>query len=43
VLDSLVAGDVVNEIVVDERVKRSALIALDRMLALPGVGEPVSA
>jgi quinolinate synthase len=36
VLEALVDGRVVNEIVVDDRVKKGARIALDRMLALPG-------
>jgi quinolinate synthase len=36
VLEALVDGEVVNEIVVAERVKASARLALDRMLALPG-------
>jgi quinolinate synthase len=35
VLESLVAGEVVNRIVVDEETKRWARVALDRMLALP--------
>ena len=35
VLESLVAGDVVNRIVVDEETTRWARVALDRMLALP--------
>ncbi len=35
VLESLVAGDVVNRIVVDEETTRWAKVALDRMLALP--------
>jgi quinolinate synthase len=36
VLEALVEGRVVNEIVVAERVKASARVALGRMLALPG-------
>jgi quinolinate synthase len=36
VLEALVDGDVVNEIVVPDAVKASARVALDRMLALPG-------
>jgi quinolinate synthase len=36
VLEALVEGRVVNEIVVAERVKTSARVALDRMLAMPG-------
>jgi len=35
VLEALVDGEVVNEIVVDDGVKASARVALDRMLALP--------
>jgi quinolinate synthase len=35
VLESLVAGEVVNRIVVDEETTRWAKVALDRMLALP--------
>ncbi|GIG55581.1 quinolinate synthase NadA [Demequina activiva] len=34
-LESLVAGDVVNRIVVDEQTQTEARVALDRMLALP--------
>jgi quinolinate synthase len=37
-LESLAAGIVVNRIVVDEETARYARLALDRMLALPGVG-----
>ena len=36
VLEALVDGRVLNEIVVNDRVKTAARIALDRMLALPG-------
>jgi quinolinate synthase len=36
VLEALVDGEVVNEIVVADAVKASARVALDRMLALPG-------
>jgi quinolinate synthase len=35
-MESLVAGTVVNRIVVDEETQHWARIALDRMLALPG-------
>jgi quinolinate synthase len=35
-MESLVAGEVVNRVVVDEDTQRWARIALDRMLALPG-------
>jgi quinolinate synthase len=34
-LEHLVAGDVVNQISVDEQTRREALIALDRMLSVP--------
>jgi quinolinate synthase len=34
-LESLVRGDVVNRIMVDETVAANARLALDRMLALP--------
>jgi len=37
-LESLAAGNVVNQIVVDEETAHLARLALDRMLALPGVG-----
>ena len=37
-LENLVAGNVVNQIVVDADTERWARVALDRMLALPGVG-----
>jgi quinolinate synthase len=37
-LESLVAGAVVNRIEVDPDVAHWARVALDRMLALPGVG-----
>jgi quinolinate synthase len=36
VLESLVAGDVVNEVTVGDDVRRYSRLALDRMLALPG-------
>ena len=36
VLEALVDGRVLNEITVSDRVKASARVALDRMLALPG-------
>jgi quinolinate synthase len=36
VLESLVAGEVVNEVTVGEDVRRHSRLALDRMLALPG-------
>jgi quinolinate synthase len=34
-LESLVRGDLVNRIVVDDRTAANARLALDRMLALP--------
>jgi quinolinate synthase len=37
-LENLVAGNVVNQIVVDADTSHWARVALDRMLALPGVG-----
>ena len=37
-LENLVAGNVVNQIVVDPDTSHWARVALDRMLALPGVG-----
>ena len=37
-MENLVAGNVVNQIVVDDDTARWAGVALDRMLALPGVG-----
>jgi quinolinate synthase len=36
VLEALVEGRVINEIVVADNVKAAARVALDRMLALPG-------
>jgi quinolinate synthase len=38
-LESLAAGSVVNRIVVDEETAHFARLALDRMLALPAVGD----
>jgi quinolinate synthase len=38
VLESLVAGEVVNEVRVDETTRAAARVALERMLALPGDG-----
>jgi quinolinate synthase len=43
VLEALVDGQVPNEIVVPERVKTSARVALARMLSLPGQAAPVRA
>ena len=40
VLEALVDGQVLNEIVVDDRVKAAASVALGRMLSLPGRTEP---
>jgi quinolinate synthase len=40
VVEALVEGQVVNEIVVDDRVKAAAGVALARMLSLPGGGGP---
>jgi quinolinate synthase len=40
VLEALVDGDVVNEIVVPDRVKAAARVALARMLSLPGQPAP---
>jgi quinolinate synthase len=37
-LESLAADRVVNQIVVDPQTQQWARVALDRMLALPGVG-----
>jgi quinolinate synthase len=37
-LENLVEGRVVNQITVDEDTAHWARVALDRMLALPGVG-----
>ncbi len=42
-LESLVAGEVVNRIVVEPETARHARAALDRMLALPGVGAVATA
>jgi hypothetical protein len=43
VLEALVDGEVVNEIVVADRVKAAALVALARMLSLPGQPAPHTA
>ncbi len=43
VLESLVAGEVVNEVRVDDDTRDWARLALDRMLALPGDGASLSA
>ncbi|MEM7808934.1 MAG: quinolinate synthase NadA [Planctomycetota bacterium] len=41
VLEELVAGNVVNEITVDSETRKHATVALDRMLALKGTGNPI--
>ena len=41
VLENLVDGKVVNEIKVDAHTRKWALVALDRMLAIKGTGNPV--
>jgi quinolinate synthase len=41
VLENLVEGNVVNEIKVDAHTRRWATVALDRMLAIPGTGNPI--
>jgi quinolinate synthase len=41
VLENLVEGKVVNEIRVDETTRKWALVALDRMLAIKGTGNPI--
>ncbi len=43
VLEALVEGQVLNEIVVPDRVKAAARVALDRMLGLPGQAQPAMA
>ena len=43
VLESLVEGEVVNEIRVAPDVRRNALLALERMLSLPGTGQSLAA
>ena len=43
VLEALVEGQVLNEIVVPDRVKAAARVALDRMLCLPGQAQPSTA
>ncbi len=40
-LENLVEGKVVNEIKVDEHTRKWALVALDRMLAIKGTGNPI--
>jgi quinolinate synthase len=41
VLESLVDGNVVNQIKVDAQTRKWALVALDRMLAIKGTGNPI--
>ena len=41
VLENLVEGKVVNEIKVDEQTRKWALVALERMLAIKGTGNPM--
>jgi quinolinate synthase len=41
VLENLVEGKVVNEIKVDPQTRKWALVALDRMLAIKGTGNPI--
>ena len=41
VLENLVEGKVVNEIKVDAHTRKWALVALDRMLAIKGTGNPI--
>ena len=43
VLEAFVEGHVLNEIVVPDRVKAAARVALDRMLCLPGQAPPSTA
>src|SRR5687767_4403025 len=41
VLENLAEGNVVNEIKVDPHTRKWATVALDRMLAIPGTGNPI--
>jgi quinolinate synthase len=41
VLENLVQGKVVNQIKVDEQTRKWALVALERMLAIKGTGNPI--
>ncbi|MDB5319958.1 MAG: Quinolinate synthetase [Phycisphaerales bacterium] len=41
VLENLVEGKVVNEIKVDDQTRKWSLVALDRMLAIKGTGNPI--
>jgi quinolinate synthase len=41
VLENLVEGNVVNEIRVDEKTRKWSLVALERMLAIKGTGNPI--
>ena len=40
-LENLVEGNVVNQITVDQQTRKWALVALDRMLAIKGTGNPI--
>ena len=40
-LENLLEGKVVNQIEVDETTRKWAMVALDRMLAIKGTGNPV--
>jgi quinolinate synthase len=42
VMEKLVAGEVVNEIRVDDETRKYATIALERMLAIKGDGNPLA-
>lgn len=41
VLENLVEGEVINEVRVDAQTRHYATVALDRMLAIPGTGNPI--
>jgi len=42
VLENLLEGKMVNQIAVDPQTRKWALVALDRMLAIKGTGNPMS-
>ena len=42
VLENLVDGNVVNEVRVDAHTRRWATVALERMLAIKGTGNPIN-
>ncbi len=42
VLENLLEGKVVNQVKVDQQTRKWALVALDRMLAIKGTGNPMS-